>query len=347
MPLNGQEINNIEAALLDSYMKSEDYRQTIQERPLYDAMNSKKKEFPGGKESIRGNVSGDFTTSFMGYTHDQSVTYGNPANLKQFNWEWKELHAGISVTHTELKKNGITVDDTPGKEKTSTHTDAELIQITDLLKDKNEDMAEGSARSMNTIMWADGTSSALLFPGVTGIVTNDPTTGVIAGIDRAGNTWWRNRSLVGASKIISSVSLQTLTKTLRTEVRQLRRYGGKPKLILAGSGFLDKLEAEAHEKGTYTQTGWADKSIDIGEPVMVIRGLGSIMYDPTLDDMGLQNFCYFLDTRHLFPQVMSGEDMHQHSPSRPAEKYVMYRAVTWTGCLVGRKMNCHGVYEAS
>jgi hypothetical protein len=344
----GQEITNLEAALLDNYMKSDDYSQKIQERPMLDAMMPKSQTFPGGKESIRGAVKADYTTEFMGYTHDMTVAYANPANLKQFNYEWKELHAGISVTHTELKKAGISVStDKPGSTETSQHTDAELIQIVNLLDDKNEDMAEGSMRSFNSICWRDGTASPLLFPGITGIITFDPTTGIVAGIDRGGNDWWRNLAYVGANKITSSPANQTLTKKLRSVVRQLRRYGGKPKLILCGSGFLDLLEAEAHEKGVYTQTGFADKSIDVGEPVMVIKGLGSFKYDPTLDDMGLTNFCYFIDQRHLFLKVMEGEDMKQHAPARPAEKYVMYRAVTWTGCMVSRKMNCHAVIEAA
>ena len=112
-------------------------------------------------------------------------------------------------------------------------------------------------------------------------------------------------------------------------------------------GFMDKLEAEVQAKGIYTQTGFADKTVDIGEPGLAIKGLGVFKYDPTLDDLGYVNFCFALDQRNLYLQVMEGEDMKQHAPARPAEKYVMYRAVTWTGCMISRKMNCHGVFEAA
>jgi hypothetical protein len=45
---------------------------------------------------------------------------------------------------------------------------------------------------------------------------------------------------------------------------------------------------------------------------------------------------------------MDGEDMKQHSPARPPEKYVMYRGVTWTGgMVVADQLNCHGVYEVA
>jgi hypothetical protein len=78
-----------------------------------------------------------------------------------------------------------------------------------------------------------------------------------------------------------------------------------------------------------------------------MRGVGRCIYDPTLDDLGRENFSYFMDPRHIFPMVMEGEDMKTHSPARPPEKYVLYRSVTWTGALITNKLNCHGVYEAA
>jgi len=42
---------------------------------------------------------------------------------------------------------------------------------------------------------------------------------------------------------------------------------------------------------------------------------------------------------------MDGEKMKRHSPARPADQYVMYRALTTTGVLAATQLNCHGVYE--
>ena len=184
----------------------------------------------------------------------------------------------------------------------------------------------------------------------------NPNSGFTGGIDRAGNTWWRNRARVGSLSstantgpaIVSSPANQTLTKTLRAEVRQLRRYGGKPSLLLAGSGFIEKLEAEIHEKGTYTMEGFANTGkTDIGMAQISMRGVGAFTYDPTLDDLGFTNYCYFLDPAHIYLDAMDGEDWKQHAPARPPEKYVLYRGLTWTGGLVADQLNCHGVYQAS
>lgn len=347
MPFTAQELDNIANAALDFYMKGDAIKQSIQDRPLYNALKVAAKTFPGGKEFIRATVKGDYTTAFAGYSHDDTVSYANPANLKQLNYGWAELHAGISLTHTELKKDGISVVDTNG-ESVSQHTSRELTAITNLLDDKLDDMAEGSARSMNEICWRDGSQSAKVFPGVQAIISLTPMVGTTGGIDRAGNIWWRNRALVGANKITASAANQTLSKTLRSEVRQLRRYGGKPSLLMCGSQFIDALELEVSEKGTYTQDGFTNAGkTDIGMADISMRGVGKFQYDPTLDDLGYGKYCYAIDPRHLYLDTMEGEDMKKHSPARPPEKYVMYRGVTYTGGMVADQLNCHGVYQVN
>jgi len=349
MPFTAQELNNIANAALDFFVKGPALDQAAQARPLYDALRKTQKVFPGGKESIIGNVKGTRTTAFSGYSGDDTVTYANPANMKQYNYPWKEMHAGISVTHTELKADGISVVSTNGAE-TVQHDGREMTAITGLFEDKLDDMAQGSADSFNRTCWLDGSQDAKVFPGIQSIILPTATvaTGTTGGIDRAANSWWRNRALTGTSKITASASNQTLTKTLRSEVRQLTRYNGKPGLLLAGSSFLDALELEVSEKGTYTMEGFLKAgSTDIGMADIRMRGVGAFQYDPTLDDLGFSKFCYFIDQRHLCLRPMDGEDMKPSSPERPADKYVLYRGLTWTGGMVADQLNCHGVYEVA
>lgn len=342
--LSAQVLENIANQGLDFYMKKKVLSQTIQDKPFLSAMRSAQKNFPGSKEFIRGNVKGTYTTEFMGYEADDTVTYSNPTNVKQFAFPWFEHHAGLSFTQTELKRNGISVSNTMTGENASHVSESDMIVITDLLGDKLEDMDEGMARSMDSIFHQDGTQSAKVTPGLTALIADDPTVGTVGSIDRAANAWWRNRALVGASKIVASTSAQTATKTLRQEVRQLRRYGGRPNLIIAGSDAIEALEAEIHEKGNYTESGFSKKT-DIGMGDIAIRGVGTVVYDPSLDDLGREDFMYMIDTRHLYPMVMTNEDMRIHNPARPYDRYVFYRSVTWTGSMICRKLNAHGVYQ--
>ena len=348
MALSADEVANIANAALEFYVKGKPLASDIQEKPLYETMISKQKTFSGGKDNISVPVKLAHSITIQGYTHDDETGYQNPTNIRRAAYPWKEIHAGITISFTELKKDGIEVVDTLDGSETSENPGREMHVLSGILEDKLEEMGEGWARSFNEMLWLDGSQDSLVVPGIQALITDDPTTGVVGGIDRAANSLWQNRSLVGSNKITHSTSSQTLTKTLRAEARQLRRYGGRPSLILCGSGFIEKLENEVHEKGTYTQQGFVNKGkTDIGMAVISMMGVGDFMYDPTLDDLDRENFAYFIDPKHLKLWVMKGEDRKVHNPARPYNRYVLYRGMTWSGGFVMDQGNCHGVYEAA
>lgn len=349
MSFTAGELANIANAALDFYVKGPAMKQTIQDRPLYDALRSKQKTFPGGKENISLPVKGDYTTAIAGFTHDDTVSYSNPANIKRAAYPWKEIHAGISLTLTELKVDGISVVDSADSAGVRNHSKRDITVLTGLLEDKLDDMAEGWARTFNDMLWKDGTQDAKQVAGIASLVTDDPSTGVIGGLDRATITWWRNRELTaaGSGAITSNTSTQALITAMHKEIRQLRRYGGRPNLFLAGSDFLDALSNELRLNGNYSDSGFTRKgSTDVGMAEISYNG-NVFQYDPTLDDLSKSKYCYVLDTRHIYLDTMDGEDMKTHTPTRPADQYVMYRAMTYTGGLVADQMNCHGVYEIS
>lgn len=351
MAFTQAELDNISAATLDHYLRGQPMSQTIQDKPLLNAMKSAQKTFGGAKENISGAVKGNYDSYFAGYTHNDQVSFQNPANIKRWSAPWKELSGGLEISMTELKKNGIHVVDTNGQ-SVSRASDQEKYALADLLQDKLEDMTEGMSRDMNEYFWGDGTADAKGPIGITGLIAEAPSTGTLEGIDRAANAWWRNRAHIATTTASDPLNVATndsnkIANFLNSEIRQLRRYGGKPTLGLAGSVFLDQLEHEMRKAGYYTDGGWANKgSIDIGMADPRLKGV-AIEYDPTLDDLSLEKRLYLLDPRRIFPYVMNGEDMKTHNPSRPHDRYMIYKAVTWTGNVIASQLNCHGVYEVA
>ena len=343
MPFTAVELNNIANAVLDFHVRGAAKSQIIQDRPLYNDLMAGKKTFPGGKDYFTEPVKGVYTTSLAGYTHDDEVTFQNPANIKRTQVAWYEMSGGISFTMTELKKAGISVVDTNG-ERTTNHSQQEVIQLTNLLDDKFEDMDEGTKRSMAEIMWRDGTQDAKVFPGLLSFITTTPTTGTTFGIDRAANAWWRNRSTQSIDS--DTPSNQNLVVELQEEVRQLRRYAKSPKhKFYAGSTFLSKYEQELRSKGNYTLEGWSSgKSMDGAQADATFKGM-MIQYDPLLDDLGLAKHGFILDMNAIKLRPMDGEEWKLHTPARPPERYVLYRAVTWTGMLTANQLNSSGRYS--
>ena len=344
MAFTVQELENAANAAIDFHFKRGDIlSQSLQDKPLLDRLRSKTRTFQGGKENITRRVKGEYTTTIQGFEHDDAVTYRNPANIKQVTAPWKLIHGGISFTMHELLKNGISITDTTDGSTTSTH--AEQVALANVLEDKLDDMQEGLDRGFNTMFWSDGSQDSKQIPGVTAWITTTPSAaGVVGGIDQVANSWWRNRVSLAIDS--STAANQNLVQTLQKEWRQLRRYGGKPNLALAGSDLMDAFEKELRAKGNYTLEGWAKGGgkIDASVADIAFKGL-EIQYDPTLDDLSKSKYLYVFDDRRIYPMVIDGENMKKHTPARPENKYVFYRAVTYAGGLICDQRNCHGVYS--
>lgn len=346
MPATAQELQNKINSALDFYVKQElPASQTIQSKPLLRAFEKNKKSYPGGRGDIKEPVKGDYTSTIEGWEWDDTVSFANPANIKQATYTKKNLHTGITVTFDELVGNGITVTETTTGTATSKMSGREEIALVNILGDKLEDMKEGWERDFNTTLWRDGTQDSTVFPGLRHFITDSPTTGTVGGIDRAQNTWWRNRASLG---IVASASAQTLSRTLRTELRQLRRYGSPKHMVCCGSNFLEDLELEVQEKGTYTQQGFTNSGkTDIGLAEISLMGLGTFMYDPTLDDLSLSDYCFVIDMNAFKLRPIEGEDKKTHSPARPHDQFVLYRSMTWMGTMTARQLNTSGVYSTT
>lgn len=343
MAFTVQELENIANATLDHHLdRGKIYSQTIQDKPLLMMFDKKAKTFPAGKEFLTVRVKGEYTTTIQGFSHDDTVSYSNPSNIKMATFQYKRIHAGIEVTFDELQRNGISISDTTTGRGESRHSDREVTALADLLDDKIEDMMEGRARGMNNMFWRDGTQDSELVPGIKSFILTDPTSAtIVGGIDQSTNTWWRNRVNLGLSTATPSNS--TIAQALQAEFRQLKRYGAPKHTLFAGSSFLDALEKELRVNGTYTQDGWANKgAIDISIADTAFKGM-TINYDPTLDDEGEAKLLYIIDTNAIYPMYMDSERNKRHSPARPHDKYVMYRAITDVVGLVCRQRNTSGI----
>lgn len=340
-----QQIENIANAALDFHLdQGRVNSQTIQNKPLLSTLRAGQKTFPGGKGEITFRVKGEYTTVPQGYTNDDTVTYGNPGHIKTGRVPWKEIHSGISVPFTELKVDGITITNTTNGTGESMHSKRDMTVLANIFQDKLEDMTEGHDRGMNLMFWRDGTQSAKEVPGIRSFIVNDPTAAtIVEGVDQSANTWWRNRASLAITA--STASDNNVLNTFSDEYRQLRKFGEPKHRMFCGSDWLEWIERELRSKGNYTMTGWASKGrIDAGMADMEFKGV-EFEYDPTLDDLSLAKYCFVLDMKEIYLDVMEGEDMKRHNPARPPEKYVLYRGLTWTGGLVCRRRNTSGVYS--
>jgi len=357
MAFTAGELGNIANASLDFYYnKGDTFKQSIQSKPLLRFMESGAKSFPGGKGNISLAVKGDYGAGgvndhVVGYTHNDTVGFYTPANIKRVNYPWREHHIGLTLTHTELKIDGISVTDEMGNgSTTSNHSDREVTVLVNLLEDKLNDFGEQYARNMNALLWGDGTADPKALAGIMSIILDVPNAGTTGGLART-TTWWRNRAATaafgtagGRGPIASNTAGGgALLQVLQQEYRQLIRYGGRPSKFLAGSDFISAMETEFRANGNYTLSGFSGpQDASMGQVKFMNT---SVEYDPTLDDLGHTKRGYWFDPRHIYLMKMDGEWDHRFTPARPFNEFVMYKSMTHTGQVVAQQLNSSGVYD--
>jgi hypothetical protein len=347
-------LDNVTNSVLDFYIKGRAIDQIKQDRPLIELLESNSKTFPGGKGDISIPVRASYQTTLQGYELDDVVSYVNPTPTKRVKYPWREVHAGITMTLSELKADGISVVDSMDGKNVSEHSRRDLVVLTGILDEKLYDMTEGFAVNLNKMLWGDGTSDPKGFLGMRAFITDDPTVGTVGGINRAtaGNEWWRNLSNIAAPWVSDPTGGGVVLGNLGGELRKLRRFGGRPTKMLAGSDFIAAIEKELRANGNYTLDGFMRKgAVDGGMADLSYQGI-ALQYDPSLDDLTTltppgSKRMYVWDPRHIYLYKMDQEWLKKHNPARPFDKYVLYRAITCTGQLVGQQLNSAGVFAIS
>jgi len=341
--------NDIASAALIFYVRGKALSQTTQDKPLLKWLRDGQKTFPSGNLQISEPIQAVFmsdTAGFLqGYQEDDSLNFGQAQNILRAVFNWKEVAASLIITWTELKKDGITIVDDSKGGRTSEHSDTALTRITGILENRLDDYGESWSRVFNQMLWQDGSQDAKQVPGIQALITTTPTLGSTGGVSRVTYPSWRNRASLG---LATSAQNSTLIQFLNSELVQLRRYGGKPNKALCGSSWLDALRLELVAKGYFTMEGFqGDKATDLGVGGLHISGLGAFEYDPTLDSLGLQKYCYILDGKKVQLRPMEEEDNKVLSPARPYQYMIFLKTMTWTGALTVKQLNGNGVYSVA
>lgn len=359
MPFTADELANINNAVLETYIdRGKVWTQNVANKPMLAAFNASAGQFTGGKENVSFAVkAGQSGNGLTGYTHDDQVTYYNPTGIKRVRFPWREHHIGTVVTHTELKEDGITVNESDASQSTSNQDGREEQALANLLEDKQAVLGEDYADSLDRLVHGDGSTDVKALAGIRSLILDVPATGSTGGLSRVANTWWRNRAatvangVAGGQGAITSATTNggALIEFLEKEWLQLQIYAqGSPRYkIFSGSDFRAAYLKELRANGNYTMTGWSGgKPADgsMGDPEW--HGV-PIQFDPTLDKLGLSKRCYILDmgrggVRLLY---MDGQRMKKHNPARPYDRYVMYNGITMTGVMVAKQLNTSAVYD--
>lgn len=356
------QIAHAQATGLDHFVRGALFNSNIQEKPVLAKFeNSAKKINVPGNENISIGVkfqtgAGGTNDGVTGFSHTDVVSFYNPGNGLRAEYVWREHHLGMTMSETELKRHGILVDDKFGGIRRKSG-DRGLEILANVLEEALADFAEQYADTMNTLIWGDGSADTSALAGIRSIITDIPTLGTVGGLSNVTYAPWRNRAHTAAFAADASFDAAfgggaitsaatgggVLMQVLQKEMRQLRRFGGRPDCFYGGSDFIDAMETEMRANGYYNDSGMTGRQ-DGAVGDLYFKGI-PVQYDPTLDDLGRSKYAYIWDSRDIMLQTLEGDWKRQRTPARPHDQFVFHQSLLCTGQMVAKRRNSALVLE--
>lgn len=348
MPINTAQLLAGANYQLESYAANDPIDQVTSDRPLMKWLiaNQKPVIFSNGIFNEKVRISND--SNYQNYTGDDQVTYNRRDTVRLAPYQHYEAHDGFALNETELANNGIVMTD----DDEAVPTVAEKSQIVNILKEDYAVLKEGLQVNWDIESHLDGSSSPKAVPGLDLLVSTDPTTGVIGGIDAATAIYWRNN----ASMAISTATAGNLTAQMDLMWRACMKFGGLiPDFIPVGSKFYDAYQKEAgltvNRQLNVGGNAKGGTSLDAGVTGLYYKGV-QLVWDPTfdaLDDLlGVITYpwakrAYFLQSKTLILRPFKGRWMIMRKPARIYDRYTHYFGTTADYGITMRKRNANAV----
>ncbi len=344
MPFTAGDISDAGKAALDFYVKNNPIDQVGTERPLLKALSKDKPTAPGAKQYIVEQLRKAYQSNFQWFNGAQIVTYNKRQTLEQAQYPWRSAHDGFSIDEDRLIQNGIKVtDDGPG----GNASDAEIMQLTSILKEQMEVLKLGFSEQFSLSLHLDGTASVDAIEGADKILSYTNTSGLVGGINKATEIWWRNHVATGLTFATAAGDIVDKMETARRAC--IRNGGAGPFTIIAGSTFYDAYRSfNSVNFGRMDFTPNQPRQIDVGTNKLAFWG-DEMQWSPefsVLDALGAvspiwEKRCYFINLRHLKLRPIEGQDMITRKPPRAYDRYEYYWGITWRGALTCNRLNAH------
>lgn len=347
MPFTTEEISIAGKTALDYYLKNKPTDQIKVDRVWLKKLMSTKKSMPGAKQNATVQLRYRYQSNFSFFNGRAQVTYNNRSTVDQAAFPWRSAHDGFALDEDRLIQNGITVTDN----KKAVHSQAEVIQLTNLLNEQIEVLDLGFDEKFDEALLLDGSAGNDDIEGLDLLVATDPTTGTVGGIDRsvAANSWWRNNFKLNMT---TTTTTGDILEEMETQFRNCMKNGGRPNFIMAGSDFIDGYRNFMLKTyGVIHHPGGSGIDIEGGSDKITFKGI-PIVWNPVFDDMPAatptwSKRCYFLNTNFITLMEIEGQGKMSRRPPRPYDRYEHYWGMTWRGALVMSRANAHSVMSIS
>ncbi len=346
MPFTDEQITAAQKTSLDMYLRNKPPVDQINiAHPLLSKLQAKKKNWSGGLQNVVEQLRYTNASNFQSYFGPSEVTFNTKRTVDQAKYAWGNCFDGFQMDEDMLAQSGIKMTE----DKATVASDAELIQLTNVLEENNATLVTGFDAGLDIALHRSNSSDADLPPGLDHLIQLDPSVSSEVGtINQATSAWWRNYAAI-------NLNPDDLINAMEIAWRECTRYGGKaPDYILVGQDFLDAYRQQAGVTINRTiMNGGNTKggvSLDAGTTGVYFKNV-ELVWDPQMDELDELDSpavpwakrCYFLNTNTIFLRPIEGYWMVKRSPPMVYNRFVHYFGLTGKYAMTINKRRANAV----
>lgn len=195
-----------------------------------------------------------------------------------------------------------------------------------LLKAKMDTLEESIQEKFSDYLYGAGAGTDPL--GLSALIPDDPTTGVLGGLSRATETQWRT----SAYQFGGSLDPTTIEEAFDDVLLDLKMKDNKPDVIIIGRNFLRMYRQAIRDKFmiTLSESNKGKAMYDLGFEGFTHNGV-PVIYD---EDCGV-NRAYFINSKFLRTHILKNVNMKVKDLVAPWTVDAIGKRVVWQGnfCL--------------
>jgi hypothetical protein len=246
-----------------------------------------------------------------------SITYTPKQLFTAAEYALKLCAVPVAISGEDLLKNS-------GKE-----------QMINLFEKRIENAEKTMKNKLSAALYGDGTgSSGKEIGGLRLLVADAPETGVVGGIDRASNEFWRNQSVSG-----EAVTSANILAKMDDIYLKCCRGTDKPDLIVADNAMYSAYEQALQPNQRFTDP----KMAEAGFTTLKFKG-ADVVFDGGQGGACPAKHMYFLNTDYLYLRPHKDRNMKVIGGDRMAiNQDALYRIIGWAGNLTLSNAALQGV----
>lgn len=256
------------------------YRGTLEDNffnamPLLFWLKSKeRKDVIDGGESIVVPLMYSNNDTAQSYDGLEPLNVAAQNGITAAKYEWKQVAASITISRKQQRQNSAEA------------------KIVGLLEGKIKQAELSMMDVVSVMLFADSTGNAGKdIHGLQALIANIPSTGVVGGIDRATNVWWRNTAVIGTK---ASVAFDNLVLKMRNVYNTTSKGKDHPDLIMS-----DQASFEGYEGQLVQNERFIDKETgDAGFTNLKFKG-AVCMFDDAAPATSTLGNMYFINSKYM------------------------------------------------